>query len=97
MGIADARLELVEILPGNAELTAVALEHEAEELDSVGAAKLLSSFQELPPDLRPLRPEDLRELVQRDAVAAGGSTVRQDVLPSRFETGPVGNPFHQVF
>jgi len=36
--LADARLELVEILPGNAELAAVALEGEAEKLDSVGAA-----------------------------------------------------------
>jgi hypothetical protein len=35
--LADASFELVEILPGNAELAAVALEDEAEELDSVGA------------------------------------------------------------
>ena len=35
--LADARLELVEILPGDAELAAVALEGEAEKLDSVGA------------------------------------------------------------
>ena len=35
--LTDARLELVEILPGHAELAAVALEGEAEELDSVSA------------------------------------------------------------
>jgi hypothetical protein len=34
----DARRELVEVLPGHAELAAVALEDEAEELDSVDAS-----------------------------------------------------------
>jgi hypothetical protein len=37
--LTDARLELVEVLPGNAELAAVALEDEAVELDSVGATE----------------------------------------------------------
>jgi len=36
--LGDARLGLVEVLPGNAELAAVALEGEGEKLDSVGAA-----------------------------------------------------------
>jgi len=37
--LADTRLELVEVLPGHAELAAVALELEAEELDSVSATE----------------------------------------------------------
>jgi hypothetical protein len=37
--LADTRFELVEVLPGHAELAAVALELEAEELDSVRATE----------------------------------------------------------
>ena len=37
--LADTRLELVEVLPGHAELAAVAREDKAEELDSVGATE----------------------------------------------------------
>jgi hypothetical protein len=59
-----------------------------------GRARSVSPFQELPPDLGPLRPEGFRELVQGDAIGAGGSAVRPDVLPSRFEIGLVDNPFH---
>ena len=61
-----------------------------------GRTRLVSPFQELPPDLRPLRPEGLRELVQGDAIGARGSAVRLDVPPSRFHVGSVDNPFHQV-
>lgn len=62
-----------------------------------GRTRLVSPFQELPPELRPLWPEGFRELVQGDAIGARGSAVRSDVLPGSFEIGLVDNPFHQVF
>jgi hypothetical protein len=62
-----------------------------------GRSRLVSPFQELPPEFRPLRPEGFRELVQGDAIGARGSAVRPDVLPSPFEIGLVDNPFHEVF
>jgi len=62
-----------------------------------GRARLVSPFQELPPEIRPLWPGGFRKLVQGDAIGAGGPAVRPDVLPSRFEIGLVDNPFHQVF
>jgi len=62
-----------------------------------GRTRLVSSFQELPSNLRPLRAEGLAELVQGDAIGARGSAVGLDVPPSRFHVGSVDNPFHQVF
>ena len=61
-----------------------------------GRTRLVSPFQELPSNLRPLRAEGLAELVQGDAVGARGSAVSLDVPPSRFHVGSVDNPFHQV-
>jgi hypothetical protein len=61
-----------------------------------GRARVVSSFQELPLDLRPLRAEGLTEFVQGDAIGARGSAVCLDVPPSRFHVGSVDNPFHQV-
>jgi hypothetical protein len=61
-----------------------------------GGTRLVSPFQELPPDFRPLVPEGGEEFGQGDAVGARGSVIRPDVLPGRCHVGLGDNPFHQV-
>ncbi len=58
-------------------------------------ARTVSPFQELLPNDRPMVPEGLEELVQGDAVGAGGTAVRFDLFPSTLDVRFVNNRFDQ--